>query len=347
MSRVNRCCVLSSVFLAVILVVGVAALAVGPWEVVAWEHAGFSGAHMVWALEPGMRHKLVPELPGWFNDEISSLQVSAEVRVVVYRHNAFAGPSKIYSSDSEAVGGYWNDEISSLIVYPKALNKPLGVLLSDTAFNTVTGYEPTGQFFPLPEPLDQAETLYPTLGDYMNDEAEYVLIQGPTIEVELFEDADFSGWPTLTLPTSIYCSPAASYEHDGFPYYKLHGCTGDMDGRVSSLKVRWTGAEGRQETSTAPPIGPFTATIITPVPDISGHWHSAFGLDYKIVQDGAAFTWRVVQFEEVGEGTISGIEIGVEWQGANGTGHDTGAVILGDNGEVLRIEWTHGNVFYR
>ena len=347
MGRFDRFGTLLSVFLAVVGAVGAATFAVGPWEVVAWEHTGFSGAHVAWTLEPGMRHSLVPGLPGWFNDEISSLQVGAEVRVAVYRHSAFAGPSELYSLSSETVGGYWNDEISSLIVYAKAWDRPLGVLLSDTAFNTVTGYEPTHQFFPLPERLDQAEALYPTLGDYMNDEVEYVLIQGPTIEVELFEDVDFGGWPMLTLPTSTYCSPEATHTHDGFIYYHLHGCTGDMDGRVSSLKVRWTGTEERQETSATPPIGPFTATVIAPIPDISGHWHSAFGLDYEIVQHGAVFTWHVAQFEEAGEGTISGTEIGVEWQGANGTGHDTGAIILGDNEEVLRIEWNHGNVFYR
>jgi len=349
MGQINRVCLVVSALLAVVLGVGTVVLAVGPWEVIAWEHTGFSGAHMSWTVEPGMRHRLVPGLPGWFSDEISSFQVGAEVRVVVYRHSAFAGPREIYSSDTEAVGGYWNDEVSSLIVFPRKQDYPLGVLLSDTAFNTVTGYEPRHQFFPLPEPLDQAEALYPTLGDYMNDEVEYVLVQGSALEVTLYEDVDFEGWPDLTLPTSTLCSPATSYEHDGFPYYKLHGCTGDLDGRASSLKVRWIGTEERQGTSTATPtpIGPFTATIITPVPDISGHWHSAFGLDYEIVQDGAAFNWHVAQFEEVGEGTISGTEIAVEWQGANGTGHDTGAVILGDNGEVLRIEWSHGNVFYR
>lgn len=345
MNPLNRLCALLGGSLVVILI-GVAVLGIGPREVIAWEHSGFSGAHMSWTLDPGMRHRLIPDISEWFNDEISSFQVGLEVRVAAYRHNAFAGPSIVYSSNIEGLSSYWNDEISSLIVFPRTQDCPLGVLLSDTAFNTVTGYEPTRQFFPLPESLGQSEAQYPSLGDYMNDEAQYVLVQGSLLEVTLYEDADFGGWPDLKLPTSTHCSPATSYEHDGFPYYKLHGCAGDMDGRASSLKVRWIGTEDRQETSTMPAIGSYTATIIEPIHDICGVWNSTFGLTYEITQDGSAFTWHVVEFREVGEGVISGTEISVAWQGANGSGHDTGAIILGDNTEVIRIEWSHGNVFY-
>jgi hypothetical protein len=341
----RRCMVLGS-FLAVIMI-GIAVLGVGPREVIAWEHAGFSGAHMSWTLEPGMRHRLIPDIPEWFNDEISSFQVGSEVRVAAYRHSAFAGPTIVYSDDTEGLSGYWNDEISSLIVFPRTQDQPLGVVLSDTAFKTVTGYEPTRQFFPVPESLDQSEAPYPSLGDDMNDEAQYVLVQGSTVEVELYEDADFGGWPTLTLPTSTDCSEETTYEHDGFLYYKLHGCIGDLDGRVSSLKVRWIGAEERKETSAVPAVGPFPATVIEFVPDIRGVWKSTFGLTYGITQDGAAFTWQVVEFREMGVGTISGTEIGVEWQGANGSGHDTGVIILDDRRQAIRIEWSHGNIFLR
>jgi hypothetical protein len=347
MSSLNRRCVLLVGIAAMALIlIDAAVLGVGPREVIAWEDAGFSGRHMSWTLEPGMRQRLIPDIPEWFNDEISSFQVGSEVRVAAYRHSAFAGPYVVYSSDTGGVSNYWNDEISSVIVFPKEQAYPLGVVLSDTAFNTVTGYEPTRQFFPLPESLEQSEALYPSLGDYMNDEAQYVLVQGSTLEVELYKDADFGGWPTLTLPTSTLCSPETSYEHNGFPYYKLHGCTGDLDGAVSSLKVRWLGSGEKKETSTTPAIGSFTATVIQPVPDIRGTWNSTFGLTYEITQDGSAFTWHVVQFSEVGEGAISGTEIGVTWQGANGSGHDTGVIIL-DDGQATRIEWSHGNIFYR
>ena len=346
MSPLSRLCVLlGSLVIGVLL--GVAVSGIGPREVVAWEHSGFSGAHMSWTLEAGMAHRLIPDIPEWFNDEISSFQVGSEVRVAAYRHSAFAGPSIVYSSDTDSLSGYWNDEISSLIVFPRTQEDPLGVVLSDTAFNTVTGYEPTRQFFPLPESLDQSEALYPSLGDYMNDESQYVLVQGSMLEVELYEDADFGGWPSLVLPTSAHCSPQASYEQNGFPYYKLHGCVGDLDGRISSIKVRWIATEEREETSATPVIGPFQATVIEPVADISGVWNSAFGLTYEITQDGVVFAWHVVEFREVGEGTIAGTEIGVEWRGANGSGHDTGVIILGGDGQVIRIEWSHGNIFYR
>ena len=346
MNPLNRFCILLSSVVVVILI-GVAVLGIGSREVIAWEHSGLSGAHIAWTLEPGMRHRLIPGIPEWFNDEISSFQVGTEVRVVAYRHSAFAGPRIVYSSDTEALGSYWNDEISSLIVFPGTQDYPLGALLSDTAFNTVTGYEPTMQFFPLPESMAESEALYPSLGDYMNDEVQYVMVQGLALEVTLYEDADFEGWPDLTLPTSTLCSPVATFDHDGFPYYRLHGCTGEMDGRASSLKVRWIGTEERQETSTMPAIGPYAATIIEPVPDIGGVWNSTFGLTYEITQQGSAFTWHVVEFSEVGEGAISGTEISVTWQGANGSGHDTGAIILDENKGVMRIEWSHGNVFYR
>lgn len=346
MNPLSRSCVLVG-SLVIVLLTGVAVSGIGPTEVVAWEHSGFSGAHMSWTLEPGMTHRLIPDIPEWFNDEISSFQVGSEVRVAAYRHGAFAGPTIVYSADADGLTGYWNDEISSLIVFPREHGVPLGIVLSDTAFNTVTGYEPRRQFFPLSERSEQCEASYPSLGDYMNDEAQYVLVQGSTLEVELYEDVDFGGWPSLVLPTSTDCSPLTSYEYGGFPYYKLHGCTGDLDGNVSSLKVRRVDTKEREETAAAPALGPFTATIIEPVPDIGGLWNSTFGLTYEIAQDGAAFTWRVVQFRETGEGTIAGTQIGVEWRGANGSGHDTGVILLDDNGQAIRIEWSHGNVFYR
>jgi hypothetical protein len=315
---------------------GLAVFGVGPQEVIVWEHSGYGGDHLSWTLEPHMRHRLVSALPGWANDMISSLEVGAAVKVAVYRHSSFAGPSTIYSGETAYVGDYWNDEISSLIVFPADLVDPLGVLLSEVGFATVTGYERTIQFFPLPELLQETEALYPTLGDYINDEAGHMLIQGSDIEAEVFEHANFQGAWWLRFPGD-HCVASSLYSWRGYQAVRLGGCRAGLSGSASSLKVRWTGL----------PLLMLQGHVIEPVPDISGTWQSTFQLVYEISQSGNQFTWYVAAFHEAGTGTIDGTHIEVSWQGDNGSGHDAGTIILNSEGEPIRIEWGHGNVFYR
>lgn len=215
--------------------------ALGPREVILWDDGGFKGRNMVWNLHPSLRHKLVPDLPGWFNNRTSSVQVGSEVKVVLFRYERYAGPSIVFSSSS-GMSKYWNNEVSSLIIFPRHVHLPPGVVISDSGFNTVTGYERRIQFFPIPEPLKYHEANYPELGGYINDRAQHVKIQGEGIEVRVYEDAHFKGYPVITLPSSS-CGEVATYRSGGYLCFRLSGCAGDMDGNISSLRVRLKGGK--------------------------------------------------------------------------------------------------------
>ena len=287
MSRVSVQKYIAILILVVIFGLNDVGLAVEPNEVVVWEHSEFHGDSHPWILAPGMRHRLVDQFPGWLNDEISSIEVGSEVKVIIYRHADYAGPSKTYEGKVSSLSSYWNDEISSLIIFPKTQADPSGVVLSDTAFNTVTGYEPAHQFFPLPENLDDKNASYPGLGNYMNDNAEYVLIQGDNIEVELFKDSNFDEGDECNLilpqefPWKPSCSSQATGNWNGYQTFRLSGCICNLEGEVSSLKVRSTEpaeAQSYGTTSSAEPTShrapPATSTTDAPrlkeiLPDIS------------------------------------------------------------------------------
>jgi len=243
-------------------------LLVEPNEVIVWEHSGRNGDNYSWTLEPDMRHRLVNQLPGRLNDEISSILVGSEVKVITYRHSDFAGPSKIYESQVYSLSDYWNDEISSLIIYPKAQAAPKGVILSDTSFHTVTGYEPVHQFFPLPEYLKDKNAPYSALGDYINDKTEYVLIQGNDVNVTLHRHVNFQD-DKLTLPNGP-CSSQAVGNLNGYQTFRLNGCVLNLEEEVSSLEVRDMGYVEYATTSTAGPTphrAP-TATSATEAPRV-------------------------------------------------------------------------------
>ena len=212
--------------------------AVDPNQVIVWEHSHFYGDSYSWILEPGMRHRLVGHFPGSLNDQISSIEVGSNVKVITYRHADFAGPSKVYQGQVESLSGYWNDQISSLIIFPKAQAAPLGVIMSDTAFNTVTGYEPVHQFFPLPEDPELKSQAYADMDDYINDKVEYVLLQGDNVEVTLHRHASGNRLSdNLTLP-SFSCGSPAIGTIGGYQTFRLSGCAGNLEGEVSSLEVR-------------------------------------------------------------------------------------------------------------
>jgi len=236
--------------------------AVDPNQVILWEHSQFYGDKYSWTLEPGMRHRLIDHFPGSANDQISSIEVGSNVKVITYRHADFAGPSKVYQGQTESLSGYWNDQISSLIIFPKSQAAPQGVILSDTAFNTVTGYEPVHQFFPLPEDLKLKSQVYNDLDDYINDKAEYVLLQGDDVEVTLHRHASGNRLKdNLTLPDSSCGSPAIG-TWDGFQTFKLSGCSGNLEGEVSSLEVRQREPQESQSYGTSASTGPHPNQVL-------------------------------------------------------------------------------------
>ena len=323
-----------------------------------------------------MRHRLVVDL-GSLNDEISAIQVGSEVRVAVYRHQGFAGSSTVFSSDTHSVGGYWNDEISSLIVFPKrlgsrTLDAPLGISLGEASCYTVTGYSPVRAFYPLPEREKETEASYGYIGDYMDDHVFFVTLYGEDVEAELFWERDFTDPYTLTFPRDgkgssqdamYHCPPSGPVQIDlthWYPWavnaYWQGAIRIPARSNTQSLKVRWIGTPPSDTRSTggvpAQPgshiVEPSLPTVVAVLPpDISGIWQSSFHLVYEISQDWNRYTWYVAAFHETGTGTIDGTRIDVAWSGDNGSGQDTGTIILDAWGNPLRIEWSNGNVFYR
>ena len=330
---------IGSVFVLVMSMIATLSFAgkcVAPNEVILWQHSNFQGHSLSWKLEDGMRHHLVTALAGWSNDMVSSIEVGANVRVAVYRHTNFRGPSSVVSETVDSLGSYWNDEISSLIVFPRSLDAPRGVVLSEVGFNTYTSYEPAIQFFPLPESIRDTEAAYPSLGDYMNDKATHLLLQGDHLEVDVFEHSNYGGTWSLRFPIE-YCWEQSLYEWQGYQAVRLGGCRAGLSRSVSSLKVRTTDTPGISTPLSAPQA----------VPSIGGTWYSAFGFTYAIRQAGSSFSWYLDRFHETGTGTIDGLRVTVEWTGDNGTGSDSGWLVLDSEGSVLRIEWSNGNDFHR
>jgi hypothetical protein len=373
---------------------------VDPYEVIVYEHANFVGKYMRFKLEPGMRQKLVRVLPSEMNDVISSIQVGSKVAVMVYRdanfediskHRKVPGPGSgtvikweeqefpIYESKKTL---QLNDEISSLIVFPKEMIQPIGVMLSDRG-KTDWG----DKFFPLPERLDQTEERYSYLGN-MNDDANRVTLfptdpKSPAygkVQVTLYEHPDFKGrW--ITLPGADGSMPSCSlYSMEKIPSCSLGPYQfGDI---ASSVIVRWKGpvststggtaatpqastsvravapeapsttrvtAPPAPETTTTPsdrtPLSPSVMTIRT---NVSGQWKSSIGFVYNITQQGNQFKWTVVNINQTGEGTITGNDVSASWKGQNGAGSSSGKITAFDSsGKPTEIKWNNGVRFYR
>ncbi|MFC2095825.1 peptidase inhibitor family I36 protein [Candidatus Bipolaricaulota bacterium] len=364
-------------FLAAFDVGGVANAAVDPYEVVVWQHANFTGQHQSFRLEDAMRHRLVIGL-GYFDERISAIQVGSQVRVAVYRFPGFAGPSAVVSTDVHSLSDYWNDVISSLIVFPRtygnnALDHPLGVTLKEVSCYTATGYTPAYAFYPLPQSEKSTEAGYSHIGSYMDDNVFYVGLQGNDVEAELFYERNFgSGTYTLTFPKDAMAEhPSAMYSCSSYGYREIDltfwypwATRGRWEGvtyisassKTQSLKVRWAGtppgntrSPGFVGSQSGPSIEEPEGSVGQPefIPDISGTWDSSFGIVYVITQNGHDFTWHVERFRELGHGTIYDSALEVSWEGENGSGHDMGIAIFDDHDEVARIEWGHGNVFLR
>ena len=382
-----RCAERSVLRVAIVVVSILAGFSVGTvanggvdlFEVVVWEHPNFTGQHKSWKLEDNMRHRLVTDL-GFFDERISSIQVGAGVRVAVYSYAGFAGWQNVYSTDVHSLSDYWNDEISSLIVFPKnsgskTLDHPLGVVLREVSCFTVTGYTPVRAFYPLPQRFKDTEAGCAYIGDYMEDEAFYIMLQGDDVEVEVFYEKNF-GIDDYTLtfpkdalaeePNSMYLCDTYGYREIDLTYWYPWAVKGKWEGIVyipahtntQSLKVRWTGpppGDTRSPGFVPSKPGPDLVEPSDPgeqaqpelIPHISGTWQSTLHLIYEISQEGHEFTWYVDRFHEWGHGTIHASELAVTWEGENGGGHDVGVAILDDFGNVVRIEWGRGNIFFR
>ena len=333
-----------------VVCLGVSAVAVGPNEVVAWTAAGFQGTSMSWTLESHMRHRLVSSLPGNMNDVISSLEIGSNVAVFIFKHVNFGGWAVVYSASSD-IYPYMNDETSSLIIYPKSQDGPYGVELSDRPYtNSVTNKIPNRWFFPLPENAGHTEAEYPLIDGQINDDAEYVLFQGPTMEATFYEHSNYGGSHHVTLSNDPSEWGNAWYQSSMGIWFDLghFADTWNVKNKISSLKVRWTGAVNLPPMPPMPQVQMQEGYTQVVYPDIGGIWQSTFGYEYEIWQEDNRFRWHNAKFSENGEGLIREDDrILVEWMGTNGAGHDAGDIIYGRNGEVEQIVWDSGNVFFR
>jgi PAN domain len=265
-------------YLLIIYCLNSVASGVGPKEVITWENTGFSGESRLWYFDPGMRQKLDSNTK-W--EPIKSIEIGLDLKVAVYRGTSFTGPFRMIENSVNYVGDYWNGAIMSVIIFPKDQAYPLGVTLSQEAPYTITGYEPTMEFFPLPEDLNETEALYRAFARNIDENANYAIIQGDNVEAELFPEHNFEpSDSSLVVSGQLYgpqtkaCSSSydAQGEYNGRKYYRLSGCSIK---KVASMKIRWIGPKERsptQGTSTggfiSEPGGDQTTTSSGDVPRI-------------------------------------------------------------------------------
>ncbi len=341
-----------------------------PNEVIVYEHANFVGRYIRFKLQPGMRQLLVPGLPEEMNDAISSVQVGSKVAVMMFKDanfedvegNRSTWPTPpnpglgLYLLDhSEKVASdFVGDAVTSLIVFPKAQLRPIGVMLSDRG-STDHG----DKFFPLPESLSQTEARYGILPN-MNDDANRVTLypNDPNayafgkVSVTLYEHADFRG-RSITLPGADGSVPGDGVFELG-PY--------QFSDAASSVVVRWVDNSpafqppppaAKSTHATAPPAPESDSSDRTPPPpstvftDVSGQWNSSIGLVYSITQAGDQFEWTVANRNETGQGTIEGDRISASWKGQLGAGSAVGQITVDSSGRATELKWNNGVRFYR
>ena len=209
---------------------------VDPYEVVVYEHYDYiteQPAAVSYKLELGMRQKLVPYVGDALNDQLSSIRVGANVGVALFRHVDFGGGYETYFSSQNALPNSINDQVSSLIVFPKQLLQPIGATLVDARWDGENHW-----FYPAAEYLGEFLTSYPVI-DEMNDDANRVVFtptdpQSPAyhkISVSLFEHANYQG-RSVILPGADEWIP-----NDSTFYMNWY----NFDDSASSLSVSWRG----------------------------------------------------------------------------------------------------------
>jgi hypothetical protein len=351
----------------------------GPNEIIVYEDIDYLGTQSSWKLEPGMRQKLVPYVGADLNDRISSLRVGSDVGVAVFDDASYGGVYVLFEDTSSAhkvpTGDYFdaiNDRISSLIIYPKKMKGPLGVLLGGPIVRFLSFTPPDTRFFPLPEMMNQASAKFPMLGPEWDDLFDYGMIMpapnspdyGGYVEVVLYEQANFGG-KSVTIPWrapagSIFPLPPVG-EEGIFELADL-----DFVAIASSLELHWVNTSSAH--ATAPPASnakktlpdktqappglqtakaPLDKKLLPPssgVTDagISGQWNSNIGVVYEIQQSGNNFTWSVPSLNQSGTGTVSGNIVTMSGPGwtVKGTITETDASgrptkIVGENNVIL------------
>ncbi len=167
------------------------------WQVTVYEHANYQGKSKTYTIFPGKCQAMQVNLKeADMNDKISSLKVGKNVVVYLFEHARYAGNHIRLDQSTPWIGKDFNDKISSLIVFPKAMGNPMGIWLvgSKTSFAYIHD----------PEHYDscsckQGTTHHPHVP--YNDDATKVIIprispQPPAwgyMEVELYEHDSYRG----------------------------------------------------------------------------------------------------------------------------------------------------------
>ena len=196
-------------------------------EVAVYEHINFVGNQRIYALEPGMRQKLVWILPNDIDRMISSIQVGAKVGVMFFTGVNFRDEGNVTLQSISQLPPEYNDKISSLIVFPKEWKAPLGVEMIGWYYTPgpVKGQSTgviKGQFFAAPEKMSERTAFYPDIGYELNDRTHEARIFPGTetspvckqIWVKLFEHANFGG-RSITLPgpgSSLFVFQLSDYQ---------------------------------------------------------------------------------------------------------------------------------------
>jgi len=199
-------------------------------EVAVYEHVNYVGNQLIYTLEPGMRQKLVPYIPNPLADNISSIQVGANVGVAFWNsYNFFGdGNATLQSINNLSVMPKHHDKIMSLIIFPKEWAYPMGALILRTDYGL-----PLGQFFPAAEKMTDRITSYPDIGYVFNDHTQVLHVRPDIMNhpihnqviVKLCEHKNFGG-KCLTFP-----GPGGSASHT-FQLYDYQ-----FSDKTSSLQV--------------------------------------------------------------------------------------------------------------
>lgn len=328
----------------------------GPNEVAVYEHINFIGNQEIYTLEPGMRQKLVPYLPNTVDNMISSIQVGANVGVAFYTEYNFSGSGNatLQSINNLSITPEYQDNISSLIIFPKEWKYAMGVLIAgklwlDSGYGTKTAV-PLGKFYPAAEKMTDHIAYYPDIGyeldgnnqeAYLRPDSMHPVFQ--EVSVKLYEQKNYGG-KFITIP-----GPGVQF----LQYFKLSDY--QFENKVSSLQVIHNYSVSvsiKQPTpaarQTAPVPKQMTAQTILPKDtfDLRGQWRSNIGLTFIITQQGNNFQWTVMNSNEKGSGTINGWDVTASWQGGprgsgSSKGKITGTYVISNITIVSNIDWEY------
>jgi len=305
----------------------------GPNEVAVYEHINYVGNQEIYALEPGMRQKLVPFLPNTVDNEISSIQVGENVGVAFWTEQNFfgSGNATIQSINNLSLAPEYHDTISSLIIFPKEWKYPMGVLITgkfwfDSGGGTKTG-ETLGKFFPAPEKMTDRIAYYPDIGyELKNNNIDAYLrpdFMHPVFKqvyVKLCEQENFGG-KSITIP-----GPGGSIQQ----HFQLSDY--QFANQVSSLQVIHNYPVSVQQSAPStkqitPVHKQMEAILPADTSDVRGQWQSNIGLTFNITQQGYNFQWTVKGSNEKGSGTVNRWSITASWQGGpRGSGSAKGQI---------------------